>query len=348
MRVTNLLIALFALFAVSCGKKNESEQAQMRPVKVITIESTSEFQKKFSGVVEAINLTNLAFRVSGQIINFPVSEGQMVKKGDLIAELDTRELDLVYSADKAAFETAQAQYERAKRLVAKEAISMQEFEVNKASYERSKSAFENSKNNIRDAKLYAPFAGVIQETLVENFQRVSQGNTIVKLVNPNNLQINFTIPDNHLYFLQNNPSYTVSFDIIKGKKFKARLHNYTEISSDGSGIPVSLVIDDPSFKEVDVVIKPGFACNVEMNIQTQNILGKNLITIPLTAVFSDKNNAKNVWVVTANEVKQRQIVTGKLIGDDAIVVESGLSDGEVIVVAGVTQLKEGDKVTLTN
>lgn len=347
MKINYLTIVISALLLVACSEKKEPEKVQVRPVKVMTIESTSDLEKNYSGVVEAVTYTNLTFRVSGQIINFPVSSGQLVQKGQLIAELDTRELALQYSADKAAYETALAQYERAKRLVDKEAISMQEFEVNKANYEKTKTAFENSKNNMRDTKLYAPFMGIIEERPLENFERVTSGTTIVKLVDPYELQIDFTVPDNSLYLLQNNPTFTVQFDMIKNKSFKAKLSKYIEVSSDGSGIPVTIKIDDPTFKEANLVVKPGFACTVNMYINTKNFAKDNVLTIPLSAVYPDEaNKTSNVWVVKNNVVNLKQIKTSRLIGENSIVVEGGLNSGDIIVIAGVTQLVEGQKVTL--
>ncbi len=349
MKVNNLVIILTAFLVVACGAKKEPDQTHARPVKVITIASTSSVSRNFSGVVEATTVGNLAFRVSGQIINLPIATGQKIMKGDLIAELDTRELALQFSADKAAYETALAQFNRSKRLVDKEAISQQEFEVNKASYEKSKSAYENSVNNMRDSKLYAPFSGSIELINVDNYERVNAGTTIVKLVNPSELQIAFTVPDNHLTLLQNSPEFTVEFDIFKNKKFHAKIKQYVEVTTDGSGIPVSIRIDDPNFENIDVLIKPGFACNVSMYIDTKKFVGDELTTIPLSAIYADAaNNSKNVWVVANNAVKLRKVLIGKLIGDDSVVVEAGLAAGETIVTAGVAQLKEGDKVTLIN
>ena len=71
----------------------------------------------------------LAFRVSGQIISLPVIEGEKVKKGQLIAAIDPRDIALQYAATKSAYETASAQVERNKRLLSRQAISVQEYEI---------------------------------------------------------------------------------------------------------------------------------------------------------------------------------------------------------------------------
>lgn len=144
--------------------------------------------------------------MSGQIINLPVIEGEKVKKGQLIAAIDPRDIALQYAADKSAYETAAAQVERNKRLLARQAISLQEYEISLSNYQKAKSAFELSSNNMRDTKLTAPFDGSIETRLVENYQRVNSGEGIVQLVNTKKLRIKFTIPDAYLYLLRSNES----------------------------------------------------------------------------------------------------------------------------------------------
>ena len=89
--------------------KQKGSNTLIRPVKTAQISSQSVIRKDFSGIVEAVEYVRLAFRVSGQIISLPVVEGQRVKKGQLIAAIDPRDISLQYAADKAAYETAAAQ-----------------------------------------------------------------------------------------------------------------------------------------------------------------------------------------------------------------------------------------------
>lgn len=151
------LFALAVTFIItSCGQKKREETTLVRPVKTATVRSQSVILKDFSGMVEAVEYVKLAFRVSGQIINLPVVEGQRVRKGQLIAAIDPRDISLQYAADKAAYETAAAQVERNERLLSRQAISLQEYEISAANYQKAKSAYELSTNNMRDTKLLAP------------------------------------------------------------------------------------------------------------------------------------------------------------------------------------------------
>ena len=166
MKKMFLFALVTTLFITSCGQKQKGSNTLIRPVKTAQISSQSVIRKDFSGIVEAVEYVRLAFRVSGQIISLPVVEGQRVKKGQLIAAIDPRDISLQYAADKAAYETAAAQVERNKRLLGRQAISVQEYEISVANYQKAKSTYELSGNNMRDTRLTAPFEGSIEKRLV--------------------------------------------------------------------------------------------------------------------------------------------------------------------------------------
>ena len=149
------VIALAAILFQGCGQKKEMTAPATRPVKTTIVESRSVIRKDFSGIVEAVEYVKLAFRVSGQIISLPVIEGEKVKKGQLIAAIDPRDIALQYAATKSAYETASAQVERNKRLLSRQAISVQEYEISLSNYQKAKSEYELSSNNMRDTKLTA-------------------------------------------------------------------------------------------------------------------------------------------------------------------------------------------------
>ncbi len=345
----NFVIVFSAiLILASCGQKQKETPTIVRPVKIATVESSSQINKDFSGIVEAVEYVKLAFRVSGQIISLPVIEGQRVKKGDLIAAIDPRDIALQYAADKAAFETAAAQLERNKKLLERQAISVQEYEISVASYQKAKSAFELSTNNMNDTRLTAPFDGSIETRIAENYQRVNSGEGIVQLVNTNKLRIKFTIPDAYLYLLQTkDPQFLVEFDNFKGKTYTAKLEEYLDMSADGTGIPVTLVIDDPEFAKIAQDIKPGFTCSIHFSANVGPMLNEPMTVVPLCAVFCENEGSQlYVWVLNGNKVEKRAITVMTPTGDSSAFVTSGLKAGEKVVVAGVYQLVEGETVKI--
>lgn len=348
MKKEYVIVWAVTLLLTACGEKKEEQGETVRPVKTAIVESRSEIRKDFSGMVEAVDYVKLAFRVGGQIIDLPVIEGDKVKKGQLIAAIDPRDIALQYAADKSSYETAAAQVERNKRLLARQAISVQEYEISLANYQRAKSAFELSSNNLRDTKLTAPFDGSIETRLVENYQRVTSGEGIVQLVNTQKLRIKFTIPDAYLYLLRStHQRFLVEFDTYRGQSFNARLEEYLDISTDGTGIPVTLTIDDPAFDRALYDVKPGFTCSIRFSADVGPFLEESMTVVPLSALFSESNGKQMyVWVVNGGKVNRREVSIMSPTGDAQAFVTKGLKAGETVISAGVNQLVEGQRVKI--
>ncbi len=339
-----------ALIVASCGQRKEADTAPVRPVKTAQVNGQSVIRKDFSGMVEAVEYVRLAFRVGGQVVNLPVVEGQRVKRGQLIAAIDPRDISLQYAADKAAYETATAQVERNKRLLQRQAISVQEYEISMANYQKAKSAYELSTNNMRDTRLTAPFDGSIEKRLVENYQRVTSGEGIVQLVNTQKLRIKFTVPDDYLYLLRaKDAKFKVVFDSYPDNVFSARLEEYLDISTAGTGIPVTVAVDDPAFDRTRYDVKPGFTCKIKLASDIAPFLEEKLMNVPLSAVWGDSENRKTyVWVVKDGQVVRREVTVYSPTGEANVLVSRGLEPGETVVIAGVYQLTEGERVKVLN
>ena len=333
-----ILYVLVVLLWSGCqGKKDNAYQDIVRPVKVVNVESLGAINKLYTGVVEAEEYSNLAFKLSGPLIAMNVDEGQKVKKGQVIAAVDPLDYRLQFEANKAAYLTAKSQLERNRRLLSMQAISQQEYEIAEANYIRGKSAYETSVNTLENTKLRAPFDGFVEKKFVENYQKVNPGESIVKLVNPNKLAVGFTLPETSVDLTRTPMTVTVEFDTYKGLWFKAKVKEFIDASPDGTGIPVKLVIDDSRFSRDKHNIYPGFSCKVNLKIETMSALSRN-----------PTSNETCVWVYDpkTETVTSRTVEIGQLFGSDKIMVQKGLTDEDSIVVAGANYITEGQKVKL--
>ena len=290
------LIPVFVLAALmSCSQPPVKEQGP-RPVKLTEVTSLNLVEKSFSGVVSPDQFSDLAFKMSGPLISLNVDEGQKVRTGQVVAEIDPQDFKWEYEAKKASFQTAEAQLQRAKKLLSKQAISKQEYETTEASYSNAKAAFEYAQNQLEQTKLRAPFDGFIQKKYVENYQKVQAGQGIVCLINPNKLQIQYTMPETNITYFSTPYQIYVEFDNYKGIRFKAKVKEYVEASPDGSGVPVFLYIDDPEFNLNKYKVAVGFSCRVVLHIESASF-NEGAVLAPLSAIVaSEENNDKFVFV----------------------------------------------------
>ena len=308
-------VALALLWSGCKGKKDNTYQDIVRPVRVVNVESLGAINKLYTGVVEAEEYSNLAFKLSGPLIAMNVDEGQKVKKGQVVAAVDPLDYRL-------------------------------QFEANKADYIKGKSAYETSANTLEDTKLRAPFDGFVEKKFVENYQKVNPGESIIKLVNPNKLAVGFTLPETSVDLTRTPMTVTVEFDTYKGIWFKAKVKEFIDASPDGTGIPVKLVIDDTRFSRDKHNIYPGFSCKVNLKIETPV---EDSYIVPMSALFKNPTTGETcVWVYDpkTETVTSRTVEIGQLFGSDKIMVQKGLTNEDTIVVAGANYITEGQKVKL--
>lgn len=338
-----LILLLSAPWGLSsCQKKGQKEPSHTpRTVKTTTTHDLRTLEKEFVGLATPDDAVNLAFKIGGQVINIPVSKGRSVRKGELIAELDPREVELEVAANRTAYEEATSQLKRMQRLLEHEAISVQEYETALTRHAQAKATYENSQTLLLDTRLRAPFPGVIESTSVDAFERVTAGQTIARLVNPYTRTVSFTMPERALYLLEE-PSthFRVRFDNYPGRTFEARLKNYARTSANASGFPTSLLVSNPD--SLRYPISPGMSCTILLEA-ADPIQGA--VSLPLSAIYAPVQGGDYVWVVNSeNRTELRRVKLGAPFGSDRIVIDSGLAPDERVVTAGVYRLQAGEKV----
>lgn len=340
MRIIPLLI--IALLAGACSRKTPAP-AVVRPVKVTTAANAGLIDKDFAGMATPDDAVNLAFKLAGQVLDVPVSQGESVEKGALLAELDPRDIELQVSATRSAYEEARSQQQRMQRLVEHEAVSRQEAEAAATRYAQAKSTYDNTLDLLKETRLRAPFAGVIERKLVDNFERVQAGQAIVRLVNPVTTTVQFTLPENALDLLRDSTThFRVEFDNYRGVEMPARLKDYAKTSSDASGFPVSLTLENPD--PARYRISPGMSCTITM--QSADPV-PDAVSLPVSAIYAPAEGGTYVWIVGAGDrVMRSEVKLGELFGRDRVVIDSGVAAGDRVVTAGVYQLREGEKVRI--
>ena len=335
---------LLSLAFAACRPQRVSTVDDIRTVKVATVRSVEYVDRDFAGMATADDAVNLAFRISGQVASVDVSKGDYVNRGQLLAQLDPRDVELQVAADKAQYERAESQYERMKRLLAREAVSRQEFEAAQTAYVQAKSTYENSKDLLQDTKLRAPFEGVIERTYVDTYQRVSSGQTILRLVNPVSTTVEFTMPESSMAILADSLTrYFVVFDNYPNIRFSAHLGTYAKTASDASGFPVSLKLN--RLEITGYRISPGMTCQI--TIRTTDSETSD-VAVPLTAIYAPAEGGTYVWVVEGDKVRLQAVVLGDIFGRDMVRVSKGLLVGDVVVSAGVYRLENGQRVRIIN
>ncbi len=319
------------------------DELSARPVKSV-VARTSEFvERDFAGLSTPLMSVNLAFKISGQILGVPVVKGQLVASGELLAQIDPIDVELQLAADRSTFEQARSQYDRALRLLDHEALSKQEVESVESMYQRAKSAYENSEEMLQQTTLKSPFEAVVERVYVDTYQRVAAGESVMRIVTPTTSNVEFTLPESSLSAIKDSlTTFRVRFDLLPHLSFVAKVTEYARTSSDASGFPVTLQIENPN--QILYPISSGMSCMITMSTPQ---LDRGAVVLPLSAIYAPTAGGTFVWVVTSEgRVRLQRVEVDRLTGQQSVIIKSGVQSGERVVSAGVYQLQENQKVII--
>ncbi len=343
MRISYLFALIFFISCGSSSSQSSSSNAATRPVKVVDATRSSVVARDFVGLSTAMMSVRLAFKVSGQILYISVSKGDLVMPGDLLAGIDPQDVETQLNADRSAYEQASSQLDRVRRLLSHEAVSKQEFERSELSYSQAKAAYDNTKELLAQTSLKAPFSAIVERVYVDTYQRVQSGESIMLIVSPTTSQVEFTLPENSLgAMLDSTTRFEVRFDNIPGRSFNAHVKEYARTSSDASGFPVALLIDNPNPNRY--AISSGMSCTITMFTSSPS---HDNIILPLSSIYSPAQGGTYVWVVDSlDKVHLRSVDVESPISKSSVVVHGGVEAGDRVVVAGVYQLSSGQSVKI--
>jgi RND family efflux transporter MFP subunit len=297
------------------------------------------------GIVRAAKRAILSFRVSGPLVELPVDEGQHVKKGDLIAQIQKRDFQTAVEEARARSREADQQYKRYKELYSKKQVSQADFDRYRSARKVARARLEDAINALHDTSLVAPFDGVIAKRYVENHQKVQEKEPIVNLQNISRIEIVTNVPETIMATVRNRGDVEayVKFDPIPGKRFPLQLKEYST-DADPATRTYEVVFTMERPESADIL--PGMTAQVIVTLGRNSGEGKKPIKVPAIAVIDAPGNHPYVWVYdqSSGTVHKREIKVSAPSGSGYLEVMDGLVPGEMIVVAGVTKLREGMKV----
>jgi len=334
-----------------CGDEPAPAPPVARPIKIMTIDTQGAVEVlEYSGTVSAAQHSEMAFEVPGKITDFPVIEGQIVKKGDFLVRIDPRDMAALADVDTAKVELAKAEYERQRKLFEANVSSQQELDRVQRAYEVARARSQGSTKGLEDTELFALFDGIVAKKLVKDFENVQAKQAVLILQDTTSLEIDVTVPEADAARGASNSTNEERTARIKplvivtslpDRSFPAQI---TEFNTTADPVTrtfrVTLRFDPPD----DVNIKPGMTATVKIHIQpeTQAVAGQPTISIPAIAAIADETGEAFVWVVEPGSmtVKRQPVKLGNVSGN-RVFVSSGLSSGQQIAISGVHQLRDG-------
>jgi RND family efflux transporter MFP subunit len=355
----NLLVLVsffFVLFA--CREAPPPPVERIRAIKTITVSERASGQiRKFSGVVEAADSSSIGFEVSGNVKEVRVDVGDKITKGQVLAVLDKRTYNLNVKAAEAEVGRAKVQLaDKRKDLDRYQRINKQDpGAVSQASLDQSQAAVDSALKNVEFTKsqlklaqrdlqktvLKAPFEGVIANRYVDPFFEVARGQKLFDIYENTGMEVAVSIPEDAIDAIFMEQKGEIRFAAISDRNYNGVVTEISTVAGTAKAFPIKLTVED-----ADQRIRPGMTAAVTLKLAGDQ--KKTSYLVPISALGQSGDRTRGYVFVYDPETStvKKTPVKGSSVRGNSAVLEGGIKDGDIIAVAGVSFLEDGQKVKL--
>jgi len=332
--------ACLALTLAGCSGKKSGDGESKYVKTALAKRISDDAELTYSGKTKSGEEANVAFKVSGQLLKVYVKEGDYVKKGQVIAQMDDRDYQVQLSAVKAEYAQVKADAERVEALYKEQATTAANYDKARYGLKQMQEKLANAKNQVADTRLTATMSGYVQKKYHEGGETVSAGMPIVSLFTAGDIEVEIQVPASDYARRDALTEATCQFDIIPGETYPLKLERYSK-EANSSGLYTARFKLQGNYDKNAVT--PGMSVTVHLAYFIENLTDG--VTVPSTAVLS-KDGKTYVFVIDSEKgvANMREVHVGKVDLKGNIQVVSGLKPNEKVASAGVRFLTDGQQV----
>lgn len=356
MKLKSSLLILTILLLNNCSK-NKDESANLRPVKFIQVKSYSGQEKKtFSGTVHASLESKLSFKLAGTIEKINVSVGDQVKKGQVLAQLDSATQKIAFEEAKSALLQSSAQlknaslsYKRLRELYEEGSASKSELDTAKAALDSATAMNTAAEQKVELAKLQveytqviAPDDGTIASINGEKNENISSGYPVIDFASTGAPKIEVQVPEDLIPFVKKGSQVDIKVSSLEQN------NNFLGFITEVGTATTRAISTYPvvvKFDQENAPVNPGMSAEVSIDFNFEKAEMKTMI--PLSSVL-DENGEKFVYVLSEESEKVAKVSKRSIeilkISDLGVEIKTGIENGEKVVTAGIHQIQDGQKV----
>ena len=354
--LTRTILSLYLISLLSaCSKEEPSldkdSSEPLKPVRTMTVTLSQEGTMSFPGVVDAIQNAEIGFRVSGELKNVYVKEGEVVKKDQILAELDQADFKISLQATQSEFDLTNSDYKRAQQLIKKNAISISNLDKLKAKMNIAKSQLDMAKQNLKYSVLKSPFDGIVAKKYLSNFEKVSSSEKFGSIQDLSSFEVSIDIPESIMIKIKrekNNWDVYATFNGVNDRQYPLTLKEAsTRADNKSQTYQVKFMMAPPS----SINVLPGMSAKVFARKKLIH-LNQSDVYVPSHSVQED-SAGRFVYIVKQSNsdnffegvVERRSVVVGQL-NYNGIHIIQGINIGDRVITAGMSKVSKGLKVSL--
>lgn len=360
------------------GRAVSSERASIGfrvPGKVEIVNVKVGDQVKSGQVLAVLDKRDYQFTVKDLENSIAQAQANLTAMEAGARQEDRLSLESALQAAKAHLDEASKNFERAQRLVKDSMINQADYDRARSMFEEAKAGKENAQQNLakavsgarkeekdavraqmasleaklgtaraalQDTELKAPFDGSISERRIEPHEQVMAQMPIFSLENTGKIEIKVGIPEDYVIFRDRITSIKARFEAMQNRILPAQVKEYgVRATLDSQTYTTTVIVDNPAGD-----IKPGMTAEVTFIVTLEGTFAADMYMVPLTAVFEEEQK-KWVWIFdppTGTVHRKAVTVEHPDLSNEQIPIKGDVKAGDIIVIAGVHYLKEGQKV----
>jgi len=333
------------------AKRIMNQSARLVSIERVRMEH-SRRTYKYPGVVRASAESSISFRVGGPLVTVDFALGSPVKEGEILMQIDPRDfedriksLEAQIKGAEAILHSAIRDYERTAGLFSEKVVPQASYDHAYSAKVAAEAALETlqielgiARHELQDTNLIAPYDGTVTRQFAENHEMVHAGQAVLDFHNIQLLEVVINMPESAIIKrnLKSGEMANVVFSAATGKKYKARLKEWRSTANIVART-YAVIFECEAPHEINVF--PGMSAEVILTDESS----KMQLSVPVAALVPDASEGSMLWVYNSEskKAKAHHVQTGRLNGADRIIILSGVSAGDQVVVEGSRLIVDG-------
>ncbi|MBK6599509.1 MAG: efflux RND transporter periplasmic adaptor subunit [Proteobacteria bacterium] len=282
------------------------------------------------GTARANESVDVTAKNSNLVTAIHFRDGQVVKRGDLLVELDSAAVRADLAVAQAALTDSQSQFERSRELLAKQLVSKSQYEQLEAAMKGNEARLAAARARREDTVIRAPFSGRVGLRRVSVGSLVNPGTVITTLDDTSTIKLDFRIPENQLAGLRAGLTLTAQSPAFPSRSFEGKIATVdSRVDEATRSVTVRALLPNP-----DGVLKAGMFLTVQLEQDR-----RNAVIVPEEALVPETDK-QYVFVVTDAVANKREVTIGRRTPGSVEIV-AGLKAGERVVTEGTQSIRDG-------
>lgn len=333
-KIFQVLFLVLILSACANTQQPTKEETIYVSTEHVSLREAS-LQTPYIGVVEEQQSTMVSFTGMAVLKNMTVSEGERVKKGQLLASIDDTQARNALAAAKSALEQAKDAQERMRKLHESNSLPEMKWVEIESKVKQAQASYDICKKSLDECLIYAPCNGVIGQKIMNVGETVLPSEPVLDILSIDKVKIRVSIPEKEIAKINAHTSSTITLDALAGETFVGgKIEKGVSADAITHTYDIRILLDNPHWR-----LLPGMVAKVYISSDSEN----RQITLPVKAIQQSANKQLYVWTVKNGTANRTFVQVGETHGN-RIIITKGLNEGEQVITEGYQKVGEGTPV----